>query len=276
MGGGSGAGDADQKLRVFVCTASRRTARPSASAPGASGRLKRRSTLCSSTRRTMRRGRSETTTRPRLEPRRRRGPRAWWLVEENAAASVAATRAARDDDDDGDDDSAPTTSSSAAPVRPVQSRQMRGWDDAAAVIADAVETFGPFDGVLGFSQGASAAALALALVPSLRDTVRFAVLFSGFEPMDPAATAALHAARIAARSMHARPRGQDGVRGGQALAKSFAVPSSSFTRADRCRSAKNSRRAQIVRARHVPARRRRHSWRRVSPSRLSSRSSSSE
>ena len=60
----------------------------------------------------------------------------------------------------------------------------------------------PFDGVLGFSQGASAAALALALVPSLRDTVRFAVLFSGFEPMDPAATAALHAARITTRSMH--------------------------------------------------------------------------
>ena len=84
-----------------------------------------------------------------------RGPRAWWLSE-NAAASVAAARAARDDDDDSDD-SAPTTSSSAAPVRPVQSRQMRGWDDAAAVIADA-ETFGPFDGVLGFSQGASAAA----------------------------------------------------------------------------------------------------------------------
>ena len=28
------------------------------------------------------------------------GPRAWWLVGENAAASVAAARAARDDDDD--------------------------------------------------------------------------------------------------------------------------------------------------------------------------------
>jgi len=154
------------------------------------------------------------------------GPRAWWLVGENAAASVAATRAARDDDDDGDDDSAPTTSSSAAPVRPVQSRQMRGWDDAAAVIADAVEMFGPFDGVLGFSQGASAAALALALVPSLRDTVRFAVLFSGFEPMDPAATAALHAARITARSMHVHGHADRMVsrERTEALARSFADP----------------------------------------------------
>lgn len=153
------------------------------------------------------------------------GPRAWWLVGENAAASVAATRAARDDDDDGDD-CAPTTSSSAAPVRPVQSRQMRGWDDAAAVIADAVEMFGPFDGVLGFSQGASAAALALALVPSLRDTVRFAVLFSGFEPMDPAATAALHAARITARSMHVHGHADRMVsrERTEALARSFADP----------------------------------------------------
>ena len=150
------------------------------------------------------------------------GPRAWWLVGENAAASVAATRAARDDDD-GDD---PTTSSSAAPVRPVQSRQVRGWDDAAAVIADAVEMFGPFDGVLGFSQGASAAALALALVPSLRDTVRFAVLFSGFEPMDPAATAALHAARITARSMHVHGHADRMVsrERTEALARSFADP----------------------------------------------------
>lgn len=150
------------------------------------------------------------------------GPRAWWLVGENAAASVAATRAARDDDD-GDD---PTTSSSAAPVRPVQSRQMRGWDDAAAVIADAVEMFGPFDGVLGFSQGASAAALALALVPSLRDTVRFAVLFSGFEPMDPAATAALHAARITVRSMHVHGHADRMVsrERTEALARSFAHP----------------------------------------------------
>ena len=103
---------------------------------------------------------------------------------------------------------------------------MRGWDDAAAVIADAVEMFGPFDGVLGFSQGASAAALALALVPSLRDTVRFAVLFSGFEPMDPAATAALHAARITARSMHVHGHADRMVsrERTEALARSFAHP----------------------------------------------------
>ena len=50
---------------------------------------------------------------------------------------------------------------------------------------------GPFDGVLGFSQGASTAALALATIPELQATVRFAVLFSGFEPMDPLAAAKL-------------------------------------------------------------------------------------
>ena len=72
---------------------------------------------------------------------------------------------------------------------------MRGWDATATRIADAVRTLGPFDGVLGFSQGASAAALALALVPSLRETVAFAILFSGFAPLDPTASAALFGPR---------------------------------------------------------------------------------
>ena len=148
------------------------------------------------------------------------GPRAWWLVGENASASVAAARAALDGDDD------PSTSST-SPVRPVQSRQMRGWDDAAAAIAAAVESHGPFDGVLGFSQGASAAALALALVPSLRDTVRFAILFSGFEPMDPGAAAALHAAHITARSLHVHGDADRMVSTArmEALASSFTSPS---------------------------------------------------
>ena len=152
------------------------------------------------------------------------GPRAWWLVGENASASVAAARAALDGDDD---PSTSSTSSSSAPVRPVQSRQMRGWDDAAAAIAAAVESHGPFDGVLGFSQGASAAALALALVPSLRDTVRFAILFSGFEPMDPGAAAALHAAHITARSMHVHGDADRMVSTArmEALASSFKIPS---------------------------------------------------
>ena len=98
--------------------------------------LKKKIDFVLSTRRTMRRGRSETTTRPRLEPRatawapgrggssgeRRRPslPRA-----RRATTTTATTR---------------TTSSSAAPVRPVQSRQIKGWDDAAAVIADAAES----------------------------------------------------------------------------------------------------------------------------------------
>ena len=69
------------------------------------------------------------------------------------------------------------------------------WDVGTAAILDAAANQGPFDGVLGFSQGASAAALALALVPSLRETVAFAILFSGFAPLDPTASAALFGPR---------------------------------------------------------------------------------
>ena len=124
------------------------------------------------------------------------GPRAWWLVGENAVedALAAASSEARDEDEvaDADENEAkPPT----PPTRPAMSRQMRGWDATATRIADAVRTLGPFDGVLGFSQGASAAALALALVPSLRETVAFAILFSGFAPLDPTASAALFGPR---------------------------------------------------------------------------------
>jgi hypothetical protein len=135
------------------------------------------------------------------------GPRAWWLVGENAVedavedALAAASSKARDDDENADENDAmkPPPPPPPPPVRPATSRQMRGWDATATRIADAVRTLGPFDGVLGFSQGASAAALALALVPSLRETVAFAILFSGFAPLDPTASAALFGPREDAR-----------------------------------------------------------------------------
>ena len=68
---------------------------------------------------------------------------------------------------------------------------MRGWEATERLLRGAASALGPFDGVLGFSQGASTAALALATIPELRNTVTFAVLFSGFEPMDPRAAAKL-------------------------------------------------------------------------------------
>ncbi len=51
-----------------------------------------------------------------------------------------------------------------------------GWDESLAYLRRMIETQGPFDGVLGFSQGAAAAAL---LVASGAD-LRFAVCISGF------------------------------------------------------------------------------------------------
>jgi pimeloyl-ACP methyl ester carboxylesterase len=118
------------------------------------------------------------------------GPRGWWVVGENAAASVAAARASLESASLNDDEDAPVASASettttTAWVRPALSREMRGWEDTAACIREAVASQGPFDGVFAFSQGASTAALALALVPELAASVRFAVLVAGFEPMDP-------------------------------------------------------------------------------------------
>jgi hypothetical protein len=55
---------------------------------------------------------------------------------------------------------------------------MRGWEATERLLRDAASALGPFDGVLGFSQGASTAALALATIPELRNTrdVRRALL----------------------------------------------------------------------------------------------------
>ena len=122
------------------------------------------------------------------------GPRAWWLVGENAAASVAAARASLEKTtlSEGDnhnntrpeDEEAEETVTTTW-VRPALSRQMLGWDETATLIRDLVATQGPFEGVFAFSQGASTAALALALIPELASSVTFAVLVGGFEPMDP-------------------------------------------------------------------------------------------
>lgn len=114
------------------------------------------------------------------------GPRAWWLVGENAAASVAAAASAPPSTAD----ESPAGQGGAAPpattwVRPALSRQMRGWEETAEVIREVAASRGPFDGILAFSQGASTSALALALIPQLAETVTFAVLVGGFEPMDP-------------------------------------------------------------------------------------------
>ena len=125
------------------------------------------------------------------------GPRAWWLMGENDAEDPPeATKVADEKTTEGV--RAALASSNLGdgngkrlPVRPAQSTQMRGWEATELLLRETTVALGPFDGVLGFSQGASTAALALATIPELRDTVKFAVLFSGFEPMDPNAAAKL-------------------------------------------------------------------------------------
>tara|TARA_B110001452_G_scaffold248669_1_gene235607 strand:- start:412 stop:1113 length:702 start_codon:yes stop_codon:yes gene_type:complete len=68
-------------------------------------------------------------------------------------------------------------------ARPSTSKAYVGLDASLEAVRDAVREHGPFDGVLGFSQGATLAAL-LCLTPAEMPPFRFAVLFSGFMPRD--------------------------------------------------------------------------------------------
>ncbi len=91
--------------------------------------------------------------------------RGWWSSGENAPASAATSAAA----------------TSAAWVRPSLSRAALGADVSLQHLRDVIATRGPFDGLLGFSQGAAMAGLLLAVDPSC---ARFAILIAGFVPMD--------------------------------------------------------------------------------------------
>ena len=55
-----------------------------------------------------------------------------------------------------------------------------GFDASLTTLCEAIEAHGPFDGVLGFSQGAATVPLLLAHVPA--DTFRFAIYFDGYLP----------------------------------------------------------------------------------------------
>lgn len=68
-------------------------------------------------------------------------------------------------------------------ARPSTSKTYVGLDASLDAVRHAVEEHGPFDGVLGFSQGATLAAL-LCLTPAETLPFRFAMLISGFMPRD--------------------------------------------------------------------------------------------
>ena len=68
-----------------------------------------------------------------------------------------------------------------------------GWDESLATLTQALTKQGPFDGVLGLSQGAAVAAALVATLPEPRP-FRFVVLCAGFIPRAPVALESLHAA----------------------------------------------------------------------------------
>lgn len=89
-------------------------------------------------------------------------------------------------------------------TRPSRAAQYTGWPASQAAIEAALREHAPIDGLLGFSQGATAAALYLAHAGTeeprrqqgaagcgWRDQLRFAVLIAGFLPRDPSYAAAL-------------------------------------------------------------------------------------
>ncbi|KAI9164660.1 Ovarian cancer-associated protein 2 [Blastocladiella emersonii ATCC 22665] len=67
-----------------------------------------------------------------------------------------------------------------SPTGPVYS----GFDAGLAHVASALDAQGPFDGILGFSQGAAMAALAALRVP--HPSLKFVICVSGFVSRDPA------------------------------------------------------------------------------------------
>jgi predicted esterase len=83
-------------------------------------------------------------------------------------------------------------------VRPVDSVSWLGWQSSLDALKELVEK-NEFDGILGFSQGAAVAGLLLTLYPS---KFRYAILISGFTPMDPAVSALYPAAPIGVPSLH--------------------------------------------------------------------------
>jgi|TARA_B110000008_G_scaffold272801_1_gene306092 dienelactone hydrolase len=91
---------------------------------------------------------------------------AWFLSGENRASGA-------------------TKSTDAGWTRPALSAAYDGWEGSAASIRKMCAECGPFDGIVGFSQGATAAVAALADVEALRASVSFVVLVAGFEPRDP-------------------------------------------------------------------------------------------
>eukprot|EP00195_Chlamydomonas_chlamydogama_P011637 CAMPEP_0202913136 /NCGR_PEP_ID=MMETSP1392-20130828/59652_1 /ASSEMBLY_ACC=CAM_ASM_000868 /TAXON_ID=225041 /ORGANISM="Chlamydomonas chlamydogama, Strain SAG 11-48b" /LENGTH=261 /DNA_ID=CAMNT_0049604281 /DNA_START=140 /DNA_END=925 /DNA_ORIENTATION=+ len=88
--------------------------------------------------------------------------------------------------------------------RPSRAAHYTGWEAALDVLVAAIKEHRP-DGILGFSQGATATALLLACLPKvdLGDVPhpKFAIMVAGFLPRDPSYARILTSARPAVRSL---------------------------------------------------------------------------
>ena len=95
--------------------------------------------------------------------------------------------------------------------RPSTSAKYEGYAESIDFVRTVIETDGPFDGVLGFSQGATIATL-LCLASASAPPFRFAILFSGFFPRDATAGALVPAAALEmyAATGNVDPPGADG------------------------------------------------------------------
>lgn len=70
-------------------------------------------------------------------------------------------------------------------VRAATSMNYCGLDETWQTLQAFIDDNGPFDGVLGFSQGAALAALLCSAQSPLAGTFKFAILCAGFLPRDP-------------------------------------------------------------------------------------------
>lgn len=88
---------------------------------------------------------------------------------------------------------------------PREALKTAGWDQSLHALAEVMEKEGPFDGVLGFSQGGAAAAMLCAAIEQGRvegEQFRFALLFGAFLPRDPALREALLVQTLPVTSLH--------------------------------------------------------------------------
>jgi len=111
------------------------------------------------------------------------GPRAWFVARENAQGDHNQRPAESCDEVNADPTIIP-------PVRPSQSIEYVGWDESKGMLQRIIREE-QIDGVLGFSQGALAAALLLA---ESTPTLQFGIIIAGFWPRDPSAGSRLEAA----------------------------------------------------------------------------------